>query len=58
MALNNDQMLQAAARLVKAARSVNHPLLPASVKDAINLAAILIENLVMREVKRDESNGR
>lgn len=51
--MNNQQLIEAAGRLRKAANSVSHPLLPASIKDSIVLAAYLVEELVKREVKRN-----
>lgn len=50
--MTNEELEQRALGLIRAADSVNHPMLPKGIKQTIQAAARLVGELVRREVKR------
>lgn len=56
--MTNEEMNDHADRLEGAALNISHPLLPTPLKAAIQAAAVLVVELVRREVKRDAKSDR
>jgi len=50
--MTNEQLEKRAADLIRKAEEISHPMLPKSVKAAIQSAALILGELTRREVKR------
>lgn len=55
--LTDDELQAVAADLRKQAAGISHPLLPAGIKAAIQAAALLVAELVNREIERGKANA-
>lgn len=56
--MSDDELSLQGARLVAAAERVKHPMLPESIKGVIVGAAVLVNELVKREVSRNEQAAK
>jgi hypothetical protein len=50
--MTNDELHQRTAKLLTAAKNLNHPMLPASLKNSIAGAAVIVAELVKRELNQ------
>ena len=51
--MDNETLLKKASELCAAAKNIKHPMIPAAVKSAIVTAAVVVGELVNREVSRN-----